>query len=53
MLNYIIRQADIYLKSKSREVIKMLKRLAKELCIYILAGWSYGSALSPYQGARS
>ena len=38
MLNYIIRQTDIYLKSKSREVIKMLKRLAKELCIYILAG---------------
>ena len=38
MLNYIIRQTDIYLKSKSREVIKMLKRLAKELCVYILAG---------------
>ena len=28
MLNYIIRQTDIYLKSKSREVIKMLKQAA-------------------------
>lgn len=53
MLNYIIRQTDIYLKSKSREVIKMLKRLAKELCVYILAGVVIWFALSPYQGARA
>ena len=37
MLNYIIRQTDIYLKSKVGGN-KMLKRLAKKLCVYILAG---------------